>query len=63
MKKALILVVLLLVVFLGEILMFDNNTHAQDNKAFIAVTSYPQYEIVNTLIGDEIEVLNSFLME
>jgi len=56
-KKALILVVLLLIVFLGEILMFDNNSHAQDNKVFIAVTSYPLYEITNKLIGSEVEVL------
>jgi len=56
-KKALILVGLLVVVFLGEILMFDNNTHAQDEKAFIAVTSYPLYEISNTLIGDKIDVI------
>ena len=56
MKKALVLVVLLFVIFLGEILMFDNNTHAQDTKTFVAVTSYPLYEITNTLIGSEIEV-------
>jgi len=55
-KKALVLVVLLLAVFVGEMLMFDNHTHSQDKAPFIAVTSYPLYEIADRLIGKEIEI-------
>jgi len=54
MKKALILVVLLLAVFIGEMLMFEDN--AQKEKTFVSVTSFPLYEITNKLIGEKIEV-------
>ncbi len=56
MKKALILVVLLLTVFVGEMLMFENNTHAQDKEPYIAVTSFPLYEIAKELVDNKIEV-------
>jgi len=55
-KKALILVVLLIAVFVGEVLLFDNNSHSQNNKPLIAVTSYPLYEITHKLIGEKIEI-------
>lgn len=56
MKKALILIVLLLAVFVGGILLFDENTHAQEAKPFIAVTNFPLYEICTKLLDNEIEV-------
>lgn len=56
MKKALIVVILLLAVFVGEMLLFDNNTHAQDTKPFIAVTNFPLYEISTKLLNKKIEV-------
>jgi len=56
MKKALILVVLLLAVFIGEILIFDNNTNEEYNKVRILVTSYPLFEITDKLIGSDVEV-------
>jgi len=56
MKKALILIVLLLMVFIGEILMYENNTSAQDQEPIISVTSYPLFEIASKLIGQKVQV-------
>lgn len=56
MKKALILVALLLAVFVGEMLMFENDTKAKDTNPYIAVTNFAIYEIANTIAGNHIEV-------
>ena len=55
-KKALVLVVLLIAVFVGELLLFDNNTRSENKTPLISVTSYPLYEITHKLIGSKIEV-------
>lgn len=56
MKKALVLVLLLLAVFIGDMLLFDRNSPAQKQELSVAVTSFPLYEISNRLIGQEIKV-------
>ena len=56
MKKALIFLVLLIAVFLGEVLIYDKNSHPEEVKPFIAVTSFPLYEICTHLLEDKIEV-------
>ena len=56
MKKALILVLLLLVVFIGDMLVSEKNLSSEDKEIFISVTSFPLYEITNRLIGKEIKV-------
>lgn len=56
MKKALILVALLFVVFIGEILMFENKIKTQEEDPYIAVTNFAIYEIVNIIAGKEIKV-------
>jgi zinc transport system substrate-binding protein len=56
MKKALILVTLLLALFIGEMLMFENNTKVKEANPYIAVTNFAIYEIVNTVVGNRIEV-------
>ena len=56
MKKALILVALLLALFIGEMLIFDNNTKTQESNPYIAVTNFAIYEIVETIAGKHIEV-------
>lgn len=56
MKKALILVALLLALFIGEMLMFENNTKAKEAHPYIAVTNFAIYEIASTLAGNHIEV-------
>jgi len=55
-KKALILIILLFAIFIGEMLLYDNNSHSQDEKPFIAVTSFPLYEISTRLLEDKVEV-------
>lgn len=57
MKKASILIILLIAVFLGEMLMYDKNTHSQDENPFVAVTSFPLYEICTKLLEDKVEVI------
>ena len=47
---------MLIAVFIGELLLFDNNTHIQSKAPVIAVTSYPLYEITHKLIGSQIEI-------
>ena len=54
MKKALILVVLLLAVFIGELLIFENKT--PDQNPYIAVTSFALYDISNHVAGGKIEI-------
>jgi zinc transport system substrate-binding protein len=56
MKKALILVALLLALFVGEMLIFETKTKAQETNPYIAVTNFAIYEIVNTIAGKQIEV-------
>lgn len=56
MKKALILVALLLALFIGEMLMFENNTKVQEETPYIAVTNFAVYEIANIVAGNRIEV-------
>jgi len=56
MKKALILVALLLAVFIGEMLMFENNAKTKEGTPYIAVTNFAIYEIANTIAGQQIEV-------
>lgn len=56
MKKALIFVLLLLAVFIGEMLMFENNTHIQEKDPYISVTSFPLFEISNKLIGNQVKI-------
>ncbi len=56
MKKALILVALLLAVFIGEMFMFENNTKTQDANPYIAVTNFAVYEIAKTVAGKKVEV-------
>lgn len=56
MKKALILVVLLLAVFIGELLIFDNKTETHDTKPYIAVTSFAIYDIANHIVADQVEI-------
>ena len=57
MKKALILVVLLLAIFVGEMLMFENNTQTEKERPFICVTSFPLYEISSKLLQDKIDIV------
>ncbi len=57
MKKALVVIILLLAVFLGEMLLFENNTHTQNDKPYIAVSSFPLYEIVNKVTAGSIDVV------
>ena len=57
MKKALILVILLLAVFIGEMLMFENNTDTEEKRPFICVTSFPLYEISTKLLQDKADVI------
>jgi len=54
-KKASILVILLLAVFFGEILIFDKNSTSQE-ESFVAVTSFPLFEISNKLLKDKVEI-------
>jgi len=56
MKKALIVVALLLAVFVGEILMYDTNSHAQDKAPYVAVTNFALYEISTKLLAGEVDV-------
>lgn len=56
MKKALILIVFLLAVFIGEMLIFDKNANTREERAYIAVTSFPLFEIADRLIGDQLDV-------
>jgi zinc transport system substrate-binding protein len=56
MKKALILVALLLVLFIGEMLMFENDAKDKEANPYIAVTNFAIYEIINTIAGNHIEV-------
>jgi len=56
MKKALILVVLLLVVFIGEMLMFENNNHSKEQIPYVTVTSFPLFEIATKLLNDKVDV-------
>ncbi len=57
MKKALILVALLLAVFIGDMLMFENNTNAEEKRPFVCVTSFPLYEISTKLLENKVEVV------
>ncbi len=56
MKKAFILVALLLAVFIGNILMFENNTPSEEEPPYIAVTSFPLFEIADKLVGEKIAI-------
>ena len=56
MKKALVLVVLLLAVFIGEMLMNENNTPIQNQDNYISVTSFPLFEISTKLIGEHVKI-------
>lgn len=54
MKKALILVVLLLLIFIAGIMILETDTKKE--KPYIAVTSFTLYELTNRLIGQHVEV-------
>ncbi len=54
MKKALILVVLLLAVFIGELLIFEDKTPAKN--PYIAVTSFALYDICDHIAQGKVEV-------
>ncbi len=54
MKKALILVVLLLAVFIGELLIFEDKTPTQN--PYVAVTSFSLYTISEHISGGKIEI-------
>ncbi len=56
MKKALVLVVLLLAVFIGAMLMNDKSTPLQKQEEYISVTSFSLFEISNKLIGEHIKI-------
>ncbi len=54
MKKALILVVLLLAVFIGELLIFEDKTPVQN--PYVAVTSFALYDISDHISGGKVEI-------
>jgi len=54
MKKASVLIVLLILASISVLLL--NKSDKQDQKPFIAVTSFTLYEISSKLLGDKIEV-------
>lgn len=56
MKKALILIIIVLAVFIGEIVIFDENGHAQEAKPYIAVTNFALYDIATHVVGEKVEV-------
>lgn len=56
MKKALILILLLLALFLAEILIFEDNAPIDDEKPFIAVTNFALYDIATSISDKRIEV-------
>lgn len=56
MKKALILFIILLAVFIGEVLIFDESSHAEDEKPYIAVTNFALYDIATHILGEQVEV-------
>ncbi len=56
MKKALILFIILLAVFIGEIFIFDESGHAEDEKPYIAVTNFALYDLATHIVGEQVEV-------
>lgn len=56
MKKALILVVVLLSVFIGVTITSKEQQKTQDQAPYITVTSFALYDIAMRLTGEEIEV-------
>ncbi len=55
MKKALLLVALILSIFIGLIFV---PSHKQENKPYIAVTNFALYEIVSKIVKQRVEVKN-----
>lgn len=56
MKKALIFLALLLAVFIGEMLMFENNSKTHEEEAYIAVSNFALYEIAEKIVNKKIEI-------
>jgi len=54
-KKALLLVALILSIFIGLIFI---PTHKQENKPYIAVTNFALYEITSNIVKERVEVKN-----
>ncbi len=57
MKKALLVIFLLLAVFAGAIFLFEKRDSQGENKPFIAVSSFPLYEIASKIIDQEIDIV------
>lgn len=56
MKKALVLIVLLLTAFLAGIVISSNSTSIQDKRPYITVTNFALYDIVNKIVDNRVEV-------
>lgn len=56
MKKALILIIIVLAVFIAEIVIFDESGHTQEAKPYIAVTNFALYDIATHVLGEQVEV-------
>ncbi len=56
MKKALIIVVALLVIFVAQMLLFDENHSVRDEKPYIAVTNFALYDITKHITAEQVEV-------
>lgn len=56
MKKALILFIIVLAVFIAEIVIFDENNHTQEAKPYIAVTNFALYDLATHVVGEQVEV-------
>jgi len=56
MKKALVLVLVLFIMFLFQSSFFGDKEQKNEEKAFVAVTSFPLYEISSKLLTGNVEV-------
>ncbi len=56
MKKALILVAVLLLIFIGEMFIVKQKALVKEEKPYIAVTNFTLYDIAKHIVAEEIEV-------
>ncbi len=56
MKKALILVVALLAIFVTQMLLLDESPSVEDEQPYIAVTNFALYDIAKHITADQVEV-------
>lgn len=56
MKKALIFLLLLLVLFFGQLMILDESSRAEEVNPFVAVTNFALYDIATHVVGKQVEV-------